>query len=305
MILFLIVHIKQLLLPFAKEKMKNVSVCIIIPSSTHPHHRHNCGWWDLASSQSEEQQPITSPFFFSSTTFKTLSKAATWHGIFSTPSCSNPNSSSACLRRSSNARWLKYSVGIMNLFSSSPTHTATNPLGTAPSFAGEEISEKDSVFFRNLLMPLLWLLVLVLGAVASLFHFLRIWRSRTISLILSEFFEYESMEDTKFFAERSLLAMVERFKGAVILGALNSLLYFLLWYSHITISMVFVVVFIGACHIIVVKYFLGWWCNCLKNLNCQLMHLRQYCRFKCCNDQVSSLHSYFIFLFYYFRLIHI
>uniref|UniRef100_A0A803QZ96 Uncharacterized protein n=1 Tax=Cannabis sativa TaxID=3483 RepID=A0A803QZ96_CANSA len=54
----------------------------------------------------------------------------TWQGIFNTPSCWKPNSSSASLRRIPNAWWLRYSVGIINLFISFPTQTARNPFGT-------------------------------------------------------------------------------------------------------------------------------------------------------------------------------
>lgn len=188
------------------------------------YHLHIWGWWEGVSSQSdgEEQKPILSfsalmnpnslckknTSLFSSTTFKIFSNTGTSHGILSTPSCWNPNSSSASRSRIRKAWCPKYSVGMMNLFSSFPTQMARKPLGTT-SFWAAETSEKESVLLINFMLllllvevevELLRLFVLLvedelvlgfvfLGAFASFFHFFRICWSLTISLILLDFFE--------------------------------------------------------------------------------------------------------------------
>lgn len=179
------------------------------------HHRHICGrWWAGVSSwESGEQLMIDTSWssslssindgdesdLLSSIILRIFSNISTSHGNLRTPSCWNPNSSSASLSRIPNTWWLRYSVGITNLFSSFPTHTATYPFGTTAA-ADSDISVKDSVFFKNLMLLLAaaevvvgFVLLLFLLVLASFFHFLRICWSLTMSLILFDFLDDESI----------------------------------------------------------------------------------------------------------------
>ena len=63
----------------------------------------------------------------------TVMKVSSGHGIVKPPiGWSNPNSSSALLRRAWNEGWLKYEIGTTYLFFwLSPTYTARNPFGAA------------------------------------------------------------------------------------------------------------------------------------------------------------------------------
>ena len=67
------------------------------------------------------------------------------------------DSSSTSLSRTPNAWWPRYSVGMMNLFCSFPTHTTRNPFRTTLVESIELVSVKERVFLRNLmlLLPLL------------------------------------------------------------------------------------------------------------------------------------------------------
>jgi len=173
------------------------------------------GWWEYAIWFSE-QYPISISSMLSlhsweenmspllSTIFKILWKAATSQGILSTPVCWNPNSSSASLRRIWNAWWPKYSVGIVNLLSSSPTQTARYPLGTT-LLDPPSRSDRERVLFRNFMLLLVVVMevgtlvvAVVFEELASLLHFLRICWSLTISLILLDFFR--SIDMVTFFS---------------------------------------------------------------------------------------------------------
>lgn len=159
-----------------------------------------------------------SPFL--STIFKILWKTATSQGILRTPVCWNPNSSSASLRRIWKAWWPKYSVGIVNLLSSSPTQTARYPFGTT-LLEPPSRSDRERVLFRNFILLLVVVEVptlvvpVVFEELASLLHFLRICWSLTISLILLDFFRSTDMV-TFFFS-----SVVSCFRG--------SLLIYLVW----------------------------------------------------------------------------
>lgn len=189
-----------------------IAMCYIIHCYIILYYLHNglWGWWEQASWFSKEQYPINSSMlllslhscwvenlsFFPSTIFKILSKTETSQGILRTPVCWNPNSSSASLRSTWKAWWPKYSVGIMNLLSSSPTQTARYPFGTTALLLDDDDppsrSDRESVLFRNFMLLLLLvvvvLLLLVFEELAILLHFLRICWSLTISLILLDFF---------------------------------------------------------------------------------------------------------------------
>ena len=157
----------KLLIGWDKQQYEEIWSNLVFSSSDH---LHIWGWWECVNSQSEDEQQSIISFstfnpnsckknttFFSSTTFKILSNTTTSHGILSTPSCWNPNSSSASLNRSPNAWWPIYSIRMMNLFNSFPTHTARNPFGTTLVESIELVSIKERVFLMNLmlLLPLL------------------------------------------------------------------------------------------------------------------------------------------------------
>lgn len=143
-----------------------------------------------------------------STNLSILWKTPTSQGILNTPSCWNPNSSSASLNKDTNALCPRYSVGMTNLCISSPTHTAKCPFGTSHDNA--DVSLKDNVRLMNLI-PLdeEVLLLVVLEEVEevpfleteSFFHFFSICWSLTISVILLDFFDsiwgYERRERQK------------------------------------------------------------------------------------------------------------
>uniref|UniRef100_J3M182 Uncharacterized protein n=1 Tax=Oryza brachyantha TaxID=4533 RepID=J3M182_ORYBR len=98
------------------------------------------------------------------------SKAGTSQGMRSTPSCWNPNSSSASRSSAAKARCLRYSVGITNRCIDGPTHTARCPLAPPPPPPLPPAPAAASF-----------------GATESLRHFLSICCSRTISVILFDF----------------------------------------------------------------------------------------------------------------------